>query len=218
VPEGNAKGVNDILVLDGVQQLLDIQVFTMKDMDEARALSREEKDKDVQSTLDDFKSVADVIAEQGEAALKNTRVKERLEAVLEAMPNHISAKLLLDHIRGDAPERLSVGGSFHEIDSRSSAVFSRVQRTMMRGKVSEADEAESAAADAREELEELDGKIHEKFEDYLKAAIDICKTVEEDASNGGKDLVESLKSRWSKINSIRKKLRDDPEVFEELRG
>ena len=218
VPEGNAKGVNDILVLDGVQQLLDIQVFTMKDMDEARALSREEKDKDVQSTLDDFKSVADVIAEQGEAALKNARVKERLEAVLEAMPNHISAKLLLDHIRGDAPERLSVGGSFHEIDSRSSAVFSRVQRTMMRGKVSEADEAESAAADAREELEELDGKIHEKFEDYLKAAIDICKTVEEDASNGEKELVESLKSRWSKINSIRKKLRDDPEVFEELRG
>ena len=71
---------------------------------------------------------------------------------------------------------------------------------------------------AREELEELDGKIHEKFEDYLKAAIDICKAVEEEASNGGKDLVESLKSRWSKINSIRKKLRDDPEVFEELRG
>ena len=69
-----------------------------------------------------------------------------------------------------------------------------------------------------EELEELDGKIHEKFEDYLKAAIDICKAVEEDASNGGKDLVESLKTRWSKINSIRKKLRDDPEVFEELRG
>ena len=150
--------------------------------------------------------------------MKNTRVQERLEAVLEAMPNHISAKLLLDHIRGDAPERLSVGGSFHEIDSRSSAVFSRVQRTMMRGKFSEAEEAESAAADAREELEELDGKIHEKFEDYLEAAIDICKAVEENASSGGKDLVESLKSRWSKINSIRKKLRDDPEVFEELRG
>ena len=149
--------------------------------------------------------------------MKNARVKERLEAVLEAMPNHISAKLLLDHIQGDAPERLSVGGSFHEIDSRSSAVFSRVQRTMMRGKFSEADEAESAAADARKELEELDGKIHEKFEDYLKAAIDICKTVEEDASGEGKDLVENLKSRWSRINSIRKKLRDDPEIFEELR-
>ena len=153
VPEGNAKGVNDILVLDGLQQLLNIQVFTMKDMDEARALSRAEKDKDVQTTLDDFKSVADVIADQGEAALKNTRVQERLEEVLKAMPNHISAQLLLDHIRGKAPERLSVGGSFHEIDSRSSAVFSRVQRTMFREKFSDADEARSAAEDASEELE-----------------------------------------------------------------
>ena len=218
VPEGNAKGVNDILVLDGIQQLLDIQVFTMKDMDEARALSRAEKDKDVQSTLDDFKSVADVIADQGEAALKNTRVQERLEEVLKAMPNHISAQLLLDHIRGEAPERLSVGGSFHEIDSRSSAVFSRVQRTMFREKFSDADEARSAAEDAREELEELDGKIHEKFEAYHRAALDLCRTVGKGPEGSGKDFISDLKSKWSRINSIRKKLRDDPEIFEEIRG
>ncbi len=218
VPEGNAKGVNDILVLDGIQQLLDIQVFTMKDMDEARALSRAEKDKDVQTTLDDFKSVADVIADQGEAALKNTRVQERLEEVLKAMPNHISAQLLLDHIRGEAPERLSVGGSFHEIDSRSSAVFSRVQRTMFREKFSDADEARSAAEDAREELEELDDKIHEKFEAYHRAALDLCRTIGKGPEGSGKDFIADLKSKWSRINSIRKKLRDDPEIFEEIRG
>ena len=218
VPEGNAKGVNDILVLDGIQQLLDIQVFTMKVMDEARALSRAEKDKDVQSTLDDFKSVADVIADQGEAALKNTRVQERLEEVLKAMPNHISAQLLLDHIRGEAPERLSVGGSFHEIDSRSSAVFSRVQRMMFRGKLSEGAETRSAAEDARKELEELDGKVHEKFEEYHRATIGICRTIEEGIEDGEKEFLRELKSKWSKINSIRKKLRDDPEIFEEIRG
>ena len=218
VPEGNAKGVNDILVLDGLQQLLNIQVFTMKDMDEARALSRAEKDKDVQTTLDDFKSVADVIADQGEAALKNTRVQERLEEVLKAMPNHISAQLLLDHIRGKAPERLSVGGSFHEIDSRSSAVFSRVQRTMFREKFSDADEARSAAEDASEELEELNGKIHEKFEAYHRAALDLCRTIGKGPEGSGKDFIADLKSKWSRINSIRKKLRDDPEIFEEIRG
>ena len=218
VPEGNAKGVNDILVLDGLQQLLNIQVFTMKDMDEARALSRAEKDKDVQTTLDDFKSVADVIADQGEAALKNTRVQERLEEVLKAMPNHISAQLLLDHIRGEAPERLSVGGSFHEIDSRSSAVFSRVQRTMFREKFSDADEARSAAEDASEELEELNGKVHEKFEAYHRAALDLCRTIGKGPEGNGKDFIADLKSKWSRINSIRKKLRDDPEIFEEIRG
>ncbi|MCH2063541.1 MAG: hypothetical protein MK194_07415 [Roseibacillus sp.] len=218
VPEGNAKGVSDILVLDGIQPLLDIQVFTMKDMDEARTLSRAEKEKDVQSTLDDFKSVADVIADQGDTALKNSRVQERLEEVLENMPNHISAQLLLDYIRGKAPEQLSVGGSFHEIDSRSSGVFSRVQRMMFRGKLSEGAETRSAAEDARKELEELDGKVHEKFEEYHRATIGICRTIEEGIEDGEKEFLRELKSKWSKINSIRKKLRDDPEIFEEIRG
>jgi len=218
VPDGNAKGVNDILVLDGIQPLLDIQVFTMKDMDDARALSRAEKDKDVQSTLDDFKSVADVITDQGDTALKNNRVQERLEEVLKKMPNHISAQLLLDHIREKAPEQLSVGGSFHEIDSRASGVFSRVQRMMFREKFSEGAAARTDAEDARKELAELDGKVHEKFEDYHKASIDLCETIEEGVQDGEKEFIKTLKSKWAKISSIRKKLRDDPEIFEEIRG
>ena len=218
VPDGNAKGVNDILVLDGIQPLLDIQIFTMKDMDDARALSRAEKDKDVQSTLDDFKSVADVITEQGDAALNNNRVQERLEEVLKKMPNHISAQLLLDHIREKASEQLSVGGSFHEIDSRASGVFSRVQRMMFREKFSEGAAARTDAEDARKELAELDGKVHEKFGDYHSAAIDLCQTIEEGIQDGEKEFLKTLKSKWAKISSIRKKLRDDPEIFEEIRG
>ena len=216
VPEANANGVNDILVLDGVQQLLDIQVFTMKDMDQARALSRAEKDKDVQSTLDDFKAVAEVIAEQGEKVLQNGRVQEKLEAVLEKMPNHISAQLLLDHARGKAPEKLSVGGSFHEIDSRASGVFSRVQMSMLRKKdPSDLSDFKEDAQATMGELLQIEGKVHEKFEDYYAAAMDLCAAIQETLNIAADP---TIREKWEKVSKMRKKLSEDPEIMEEIRG
>ena len=55
------------------------------------------------------------------------------------MPNHLSAKLLLDYARDKAPERLSVGGSFHEIDSNASGVFSTTQMMAFREKYDHSD-------------------------------------------------------------------------------
>jgi hypothetical protein len=218
VPEGNAGGVNDILVLDGIQQLLDIQVFTMKGIEQARALSRETKSTEVQSTLDDFNAVAEVIADQGEKMLKNDRVQERLEAVIEKMPNHISAKLLLEYARGNAPEHLSVGGSFHEVDSRSSGVFSRVQMMMFRDKLHEGKAARQDAKSALEELKEIDGKVHEKFAKYLKGAVELCETLEAGVEDGEKEFLRNLKSKWEAVQGERKRLSEDPAIREELMG
>ena len=216
VPEANAKGVNDILVLDGVQQLLDIQVFTIKDMDQARALSRAEKDRDVQNTLDDFKAIAEVVGEQGEKVLQNGRVQEKLEAVLEKMPNHISAQLLLDHARGKAPEKLSVGGSFHEIDSRASGVFSRVQMSMLRKKdPSDLSDFKEDAQATMGELLQIEGKVHEKFEDYYAAAMDLCGAIQETLNIAANP---TIREKWEKVSKMRKKLSEDPEIMEEIRG
>ena len=89
---------------------------------------------------------------------------------------------------------------------------------MFREKFSEGAAARTDAEDARKELAELDGKVHEKFEDYYKASIDLCETIEEGVQDGEKEFIKTLKSKWAKISSIRKKLRDDPEIFEEIRG
>jgi hypothetical protein len=218
VPEGNAGGVNDILVLDGIQQLLDIQVFTMKDIEQARALSRATKSTEVQSTLDAFNAVAEVIADQGEKMLKNDRVQEKLEAVIKKMPNHISAKLLLEFARGNAPEHLSVGGSFHEIDSRSSGVFSRVQMMMFRNKFHEGKAASEDAKSALEELKEIDGKVHEKFENYLKGAVELCEAFEDGIGDGEKEFLKHLKKKWEAVQGERKRLSEDPAIREELMG
>lgn len=218
VPEGNAGGVNDILVLDGIQQLLDIQVFTMKDIDQARVLSRATKTTEVQSTLDDFIAVAEVIADQGEKMLKNERVQEKLKAVVDKMPNHISAQLLLEFAKGKAPDHLSVGGSFHEVDSRSSGVFSRVQMMVMRNKFHEGKAAKTDATSALKELKEIDGKVHEKFTKYLKGAVDLCETLEAGVEDGEDEFLKKLKSKWDAVQSERKRLSEDPEIREEMMG
>ncbi len=218
VPAANAAGVNDILVLNGIDPLLDIQVFTMKNMEQARALSRKKKAGEVQGTLDDFKAVADVIRRDGEKMLKNSRVQEKLEGVLEKMPNHMSAKLLLDHARGKAPGRLSGGGSFHEIDSRASGLFTRVQMMVFRQKFFEGRAARDDAKEALAELEEIEAKVDERFKDYMKAALGLCELVEGGIEDGEEEFLKKLRSKWEALRHLRKKLAEDPELHEEIMG
>ena len=219
VPLGNAKGVNDIVVLNGIDPLLDIQVFTMKNMDQARALSRKEKSPEVQETLDDFKAVANIIREKGgEKWLKNAAVQEKLEGVLEKMPHHMSAKLLLDYARGKAPSKLSAGGSFHEIDSRASGMFNRIQMMVFREKFHEGKAAREDAKDARAELEDIEDKVDERFNDYIKAALGLCKLVEGGIEDGEEEFMKELKSKWEAMRNLRKKLSEDPELREEIMG
>jgi hypothetical protein len=81
VPEGNAAGVADILVLDGIDQLLDIQIFAMKDYEQAREISCRQKDAKVAATLEAFAKVAGRIRKEGAAALKSPAIRKQLEEV-----------------------------------------------------------------------------------------------------------------------------------------
>lgn len=217
VPEGNANGVNDILILKGIDRLLEIQIFTMKDFDEARAISRKEKDSDTQKTLDDFNQVAGLIREKGEDLLKNSEVQKKLRAILDQMPNHMSAKLLLEYAEGNPPSELSVGGSFHEIDSRASGIFSRVQQMMFQDKYAHGSDVVDDAKDALKELKEIDGKVDKRFNDYLASAIELCELVEEGRGDDDEDVfLKRLKSKWQALQNQRKKLSTDPALREEM--
>ena len=219
VPEANAKGVADNLLLHGIDQLLEIQIFSMKDIKQARAISRVKKSSEVQSTLDDFAAVAGVIKKDGEKMLKNNAVLKKLEGVVEKMPNHLSAKLLLEHARGTAPSNLSVSGSFHEIDSNASGVVSTAQMMGWREKYDHGPAAKETAEEAVEALEALEGKVDKRMNDYLEATIKLCKLVYEGRGDGSEeDFVKDIKKLFESVNSKRKKLLDDPELREEIMG
>lgn len=219
VPEANAGGVADILVLNGIEQLLDIQIFSMENIDQAREISRQEKSGDVQSTLDDFDAVASVIKDEGEKMLQNSAVQKKLEDVLEKMPNHLSAKLLLQVARDKAPTHLTVGGSFHEIDSNASGVFSTAQMMSWRDKYQHDAGTVETAKEALKELGALEGKVDERMEDYLKAALKLCELVRDGKGDDDEEeFIEELDETFGLVRKERSELMNDPELQEELRN
>lgn len=225
IPVDNGKEVADVLLLDGIQQLLDIQIFTMKDFDEAYAISRAEKSSDVKATLDAFAEVVKVIKEkgsEGEALLKNAEVQKRLQGVIDQMPNHLSAKLLLQHGKGESPKTLSVQGTLSQIEIASSGVLQNI-RSLMRVDEDDDDEAEVDKDDQKEAkealaaLEELSKRIDPRLEAYHKSMVKVCKLVSdgpEDDEKAG-EFAKKVKEALDDMQGAYRKMAEDPEIMEE---
>jgi hypothetical protein len=226
IPVDNGKEVADVLLLDGIQQLLDIQIFTMKDFDEAYAISRVKKSSEVESTLKAFDEVVKVIkdkGDEGEALLKNAEVQKRLESVLERMPNHLSAKLLLQHGKGESPKTLSVQGALSQIEIASSGVLRKVGRLMWvdedddDAKVKLDDDDQKEAKEALASLKELSKQIDPRIEDYHKSVIKVVDLVADgpDEDEDAKDYSKKIKDSLESMQTAYRKMMENPEIMEE---
>ena len=121
-----------------------------------------------------------------------------------------------------ARERVAVlldEGSFHEIDSNASGVMSSAQMMNWRDKYDHSNAVQETAKEAIKALEELDGKVDERLNDYHKAADKICKLVLAGKEDDDEDIfLKRLENALESLQAKRKKLMDDPELQEELRG
>lgn len=225
IPLDNGKEIGDVLILDGIDQLLEIQIFTLEDFEEAHAIAIKEKSESVVETLKLFDEVAAVVKDGGEEMLSNPNVRERLVAVIERMPNHLSAQLLLDHGKGTSPEVLTIGGTLNQIEIATSGTLQTVGREMFRRRIDDdADgvefdrEAVESATEAAAELETLAEAIDPRLEEYHEAVAKLCASVmegaddDEDADEFGDRVEEEL----DRIQSAYRKLMEDPEILEEM--
>jgi len=234
IPVSNGKEVSDVLLMDGPQQLLDIQIFTMRDFDEAYAVSRKVKTSEVQSTLDAFDEIAKVVKNGSLDLLKNAEVQKRLAGIVAKMPNHLSAKLLMEFGKNSHPKVLSVGGSFNEIDVASSGIFRQLSPLFRRSfviidgeQVSDDEKGPTLtiSAEQREEAKEsvanlrkLDENIDPKLKKYSEAVLEVCESFasgpKEDEE--GADYAKRLKEGMEKVQATRSKLQEDPAIMEEI--
>jgi len=233
IPIPNGKEVADVLLMDGPQQLLDIQIFTIKDFDEAHAISRKTKDPEVQKTLDTFSEIARVVKNGSFELLSNPEVQKRLAAIVERMPNHLSAQLLMDYGRDRHPKVLSVGGSFNEIDIASSGIFRQLFPLMRRSFVIVNDEIRQGdspqtltissedrerAKESVESLRKIDKHIDPKLKRYSEAVLEVCEAFADGpkADEEPEAYVTRLKEGLEKVQSTRTNLQDDPAIMEEI--
>jgi len=220
VPHENIKGVSDILVLDGIKKLMAIQVFSFKTLEEALMVASKDKPEDVQSTIDDFNKVAELIEAQGEESLKNAKVIKLLEDVVKKMPNHESAKILLSVAKGEEKKILSLGGSFHQINTNISGVARKIQMMVWSDEADLNSADRNAAKDALNELEGVSDKLDSRLKGFSDSMLKVLKSFSEGREDDEKDeeFIERIKKEWETANGERSKLMGDPEIMEELYG
>jgi hypothetical protein len=197
----------------------------MKDFDEAYAISRATKSADVQSTLDAFDEVVEVIkakGDKGEELLKNAEVQKRLEGVLKQMPNHLSAKLLLAQGKGEAPKTLTISGALSQIEIASSGVIRKLGRLMMGSDGEEGEKVDIDSSDRDEakeavaSLEELTKQIDPRIADYHKSVLKVCKLLADGpGDDDAKDYSKKIREALDNMRSVYTKMMENPEIMEE---
>lgn len=220
VPAENIPGVSDIYVLDGIEPLINIQVFSFAKFEGALRVASANKPTEVQETIDDFNKIATLLKDQGEDMLKRPAVISKLEKVVKAMPNHESARILLEVAKGTPPKTLSIGGSFHQIDTATSSIKQKIQMISWTEEFNRESTDKADAAEALELLKEVDNKVDSRLSDFQKAMLDITEIFHDGRKDSEKDdeFVERLKTSWEEVQSERKKLMENPEIMEELYG
>jgi hypothetical protein len=227
IPEGNGKEVSDVLLMDGPEQLLNIQVFTMKNFEEAHAISRKKKSSDVQAVLDSFSKIAEVVKSKGFDTLKNAEVQKRLDGIVAKMPNHLSAKLLLEFGKGTNSKVLSIGGSFKEIQGASSGIFRQASMLIyrMRGddddkdpEIKISDDQKKEAKESIDTLKKLEANIDPRLKDFTEVVVTACQAYADGPKKDekAKEFTERLKEAMEKVQNAQAKLQKDPDIMEEL--
>lgn len=229
IPVGNGKEVADVLLMDGPDQLLNIQIFTMKTFDEAHAISRKTKSTEVQTVLDAFDKIAEVVKNKGQDILKNGEVQKRLEGIVERMPNHLSAKLLLEYGKGTNAKVLSIGGSFKEIQGASTAIFRHMATLMYRSRGSKddedkqpeikiSDEQKNDAKESIETLKKLEARIDPKLKDFTEVIVSACELYYKGPKTDEKpkEYLERVKEALEKVQNAQSRVQKDPDIMEEL--
>ncbi|MFT6181197.1 MAG: hypothetical protein ACJAQT_001807 [Akkermansiaceae bacterium] len=220
VPHENIKGVSDIIVLDGIDPLINIQVFSFETLDQALMVASKDKPAEVQSTIDDFNKIAKLIKAKGIASLSDAKVIALLEDVVKKMPNHQSAQILLSIANKDEKKILSLGGSFHQINTKTSGMTQKVQMMTYSGELEYSSSDKDEARDALKELEEVADKLDPRLKEYNDAMLSVLKIYSDGREDDEKDkeFIERLKDEWEDLSAKRKKLMGDPEIMEELYG
>lgn len=211
VPKSNQVSIEDIYIIDGIKQLYDIQIFTLATFDEANALATSEKDEKIQKAIDDFALVQKAL-QRNPKLLANSKVKAKLKSIVQAVPNHLSARILFLHAIKRGPKSLSLPGSLTAIDKAarnlgkmlSDGTFFDTKNDVLRDFVSDMKRLRPMLDQRTKEFADT----YEELADYL---VEIRGRRQLNAQNK-----RVLDAHIRKVQAERDKLLNNKEIREEL--
>lgn len=223
VPLKNATSVYDYVIENGIRPIVEIQVFSIANFDQAFALAQKERKLEVQGSIDSFDRITNLYQDKAKnfgTSVRHPKVIALLEEILKATPNHLSAKILLDHAQNRASKTLSLHGSTEFIEKRA---FSIVDVIDASGRVSQVEGVKNnQVLDAISLLRRSHDMLDRRTWTWANDLIDFGTLLNQLQTNPP----TTVKSRNALIGEIneaersvrlqRKLLFDNPEVIEEL--
>ncbi|MEC7857546.1 MAG: hypothetical protein VYA96_07355, partial [Verrucomicrobiota bacterium] len=206
------------VLLNGINSVSRIQVFTIVDFDDAAKIAFTVKDQDILTSIEEFNKIQSAIFRHKTGVLKNAKVQKKLREILELAPNHLSAKLALQVATGRAPKTLSLQGSLEKTENSAS--------TLLQAARSSSDPSDALATDdlakAISELKRIRLKLDKRVWSYADSIQDFGKLVREfktspprGNSSKRKKLTE-IQIAAEKIEKEVMKIRNSKEIMEEL--
>ena len=120
IPERNAHDVADMALLDGPSPLWEMQIFSIKTIEQALSVARVDRDEKTKAAIEKFNALrARLPAVVTPNYLRSPIVQSELKEVLQLAPNHLSAQNLLNAAENQLPKELSLNRSVDEIIAAS---------------------------------------------------------------------------------------------------
>lgn len=215
IPLSNQASISDTYILEGIEPLYEIQIFTLETFEEASNIASVEREEDVQKALDEFTMVQGAL-KKNPKYIFNAKVREKLQTVRQLMPNHLSAKILLLHSMKKGPDKLSLLGSLNGIEVAASDLSIMVQNESYQTRGGSNDVLSVLVT----ELHRLRPRLDKRTLEYADANRDLAEFIRSIRSRKvwSEQIQREFNSVLSKVNSERDILLNQKEIQEELSG
>jgi len=112
VPAENEEQLADVIVYYGAPSIAELQVFGAATLDDAVNIARSDRSQAMQKALNEYADLEQLLSKSPQS-LRSKDLQARLEKVLTAAPNHLSAKLLLQYSQNKLRKTLTTGASIY---------------------------------------------------------------------------------------------------------
>lgn len=212
IPEQNVEAIEDAYILEGIPYLASVQIFSIESFDQAYALAGEQS-AETKQAIEDFKAVQGALKRNAKY-IYNPKLIEKLKGVAEALPNHLSAKLLLRHSAKSGPKTLSLNGSINAIDTASNDFSAMIKSRQFMNRGGENDVLGSYIDDMRDLKKIIDPRVREYCDSYVDLA-GYIKQVRLKKTWSRQNQAE-LERQVAGVKAERNELLASPEIREEL--
>lgn len=216
IPQSNRIRVIDLVLLEGISPVLNQQIFTITDFDQAFELAKADSTQqpvNLSIAIDKYSKLIEKLRSR-KLNLQSAEVNKELDAIVRLTPNHLSARTLQLYLTKRIPKTLSLSGSLAIIEQTLGSIPEAAKSDINSSNNSQL----SSLGDIQSDLRSIRSKLDVRTKNYVDGWIDWTSIADEIVTGQlrSKNAIERLNSAHERAIAEYQKLTNNVEVMEEL--